>query len=327
MPAAAVPSAAVVSGSFHPASICAAFVAIALAAPATASASLPSAGTNGATDITSTSATLRGTVNPNNEATTWYFEYGTTKSYGSRTDSQGPSGATKGNMAVTAPLSGLASATTYHFRLVAVNGSGTKVGGDKTFKTTTPVSLVASPARVVFSRPTGLSGQVGGPKPGGVKVTLQQDPAPYDARDFKAIATATTDAAGRFSFAQAPGANVAYRVVAATNPRGTSPTVIVGVRNLVTLSLSTAHPKRGRSVLFRGTVGPKRDGQLVRIQKRVSRGWRTVARGVLGVSANTQLSGFSVRLRVRRNGVYRAYVAGDVGNLPGWSRRRAIRVH
>jgi hypothetical protein len=103
--------------------------------------------------------------------------------------------------------------------------------------------------------------------------------------------------------------------------------VIVGVRNLVTLSLSTAHPKRGRTVVFRGTVGPRRDGQLVRIQKRVSRGWRTVARGVLGPATNAQLSSFSVRARVRRNGVYRAYVGGDAANLPGWSRRRAIRVH
>jgi hypothetical protein len=317
----------VASGSLHLARICAVSLVVALAGPATASASLPAAATNAAQDVTSSSATLRGTVNPNNEATTWYFEYGTTKAYGSRTDNQGPTGATKGNIPVTAPVSGLASATTYHFRLVAGNGSGTKLGGDKTFKTTTPVSLVASPARLTFSHPTALSGQVGGAKVAGVKVTLQQVPAPYDARDFKAVATATTDAAGRFSFTQTPGANVAYRVVTATNPRGTSPTVIVGVRNLVTLSLSTAHPKRGRTVVFRGTVGPRRDGQLVRIQKRVSRGWRTVARGVLGPATNPQLSSFSVRARVRRNGVYRAYVGGDAANLPGWSRRRAIRVH
>jgi hypothetical protein len=300
---------------------------VALAGPATASASLPAAATNAAQEITATSATLRGTVNPNNEATTWYFDYGPTKSYGSRTDTQGPTGATKGNVAVSTGVTGLSPATTYHFRLVAVNGSGTKLGGDKTFKTTTPVSLVASPRAIVFSHPTALSGQVGGPKPAGVKVTLQQDPAPYDARDFKAVATATTDAAGRFSFTQTPGANVAYRVVAATNPKGTSPTVIVGVRNLVALTLSTAHPKRGHSVVFRGTAAPRRDGQLVRIQKRVKAGWRTVARGVLGASTNSQLSAFSVRVRVRRNGVYRAYVGGDVANLPGWSRRRAIRVH
>ena len=300
---------------------------VALAGPATASASLPAAATNAPQEITATSATLRGTVNPNNEPTTWYFEYGPTKSYGSRTDTQGPTGATKGNVAVSTAVIGLAPATTYHFRVVAVNGSGTKLGGDKTFKTTTPVSLVASPRVIAFSRPTALSGQVGGPKAAGVKVTLQQDPAPYDARDFKAVATATTDAAGRFSFTQTPGANVAYRVVAATNPKATSPTVIVGVRNLVSLTLSTAHPKRGRSVVFRGTVGPKHDGQLVRVQKRVTGGWRTVARGVLGASPNSQLSAFSVRVRVRRNGVYRAYVGGDVANLPGWSRRRAIRVH
>jgi hypothetical protein len=51
-----------------------------------------------------------------------------------------------------------------------------------------------------------------------------------------------------------------------------------------------------------------------------------VARSVLGASANPQLSSFRVSVRVRRNGVYRAYVAGDVANLAGWSRRRTIRV-
>ena len=38
-----------------------------------------------ATNVTVTSATLNGTVDPNGRATTWYFEYGTTTGYGSQT--------------------------------------------------------------------------------------------------------------------------------------------------------------------------------------------------------------------------------------------------
>ena len=306
--------------------VCAVTSAAALLVPAAALAALPSAATGGAQQVTSTSALLTGTINPNGEATTWYFELGATKSYGNRTDTQGPTGATKGNMKVSATAASLSPGATYHYRLVAVNATGTKLGRDKTFKTPASLTLAASPGTLLFGAPTALSGQLAGSRIAGVKVTLQQDPAPYDARDFKAIATATTDANGHFSITQVPATNTAYRVVAATTPKATSPTVIVGVRNRVTLSLSTAHPRRGRSVVFRGTSGPPRNGQLVRIQKRVAGGWRTVGRTVLGASANPQLSSFRMSVRVRRNGVYRAYVAGDVANLAGWSRRRTIRV-
>ena len=45
----------------------------------------PVAVTGSATNVTPTSATLNGTVDPNGRATTWYFEYGTSTSYGSKT--------------------------------------------------------------------------------------------------------------------------------------------------------------------------------------------------------------------------------------------------
>ena len=45
----------------------------------------PAVTTSPATSITSTNATLNGTVNPNGAATTAYFRYGLTTSYGSYT--------------------------------------------------------------------------------------------------------------------------------------------------------------------------------------------------------------------------------------------------
>ena len=45
----------------------------------------PTVTTKAATSITSTSARLNGTVNPNGHATTYYFEYGPSTSYGSKT--------------------------------------------------------------------------------------------------------------------------------------------------------------------------------------------------------------------------------------------------
>ena len=45
----------------------------------------PQVVTGAATNVTTTSATLNGTVNPSSRATTWYFEYGTSTSYGTKT--------------------------------------------------------------------------------------------------------------------------------------------------------------------------------------------------------------------------------------------------
>ena len=47
--------------------------------------SAPAVVTGAATAVTPTTATLNGTVDPNGRATTWYFEYGTSTSYGTKT--------------------------------------------------------------------------------------------------------------------------------------------------------------------------------------------------------------------------------------------------
>jgi hypothetical protein len=301
-----------------------------LSLPGGAQAAAPSASTGGTQNITQTSALLKGTINPNGEATTYYFQYGTTKAYGSQTPTQGPTAATKGNMPVSAALDGLAPATTYHYRLVAVNASGAKVGGDKTFKTLKPaptVSLSALPARLVYGAGTTLAGQFT-PSPGspvaGIKITLQQDQS-FPFSDFKAAATVKTDAAGHFSFRQIPLTSTSYRVESATNPKATSAAVVVPVAFKVTLSLSTSHPRRGKTVVFSGTVGPQRNGALVRIQKLVHGHWRTVKTGVLAPSPGAAISAYRVRVRVRTRGYYRAYVGGDALNTAGASRRRLIR--
>ena len=87
--------------------------------------------TNAATNFTSSSATLNGTVNPNGLTTTVHFEYGTTTNYGSTTASSSHTGNTTQN--VSANVTGLHPNTTYHFRLVGTNNSGTSYGNDRTF--------------------------------------------------------------------------------------------------------------------------------------------------------------------------------------------------
>lgn len=94
----------------------------------------PTVTTTAATGITSTAATLNGTVNPNGQSTTYYFQYGTTTAYGTNTTSTS-AGSGSTSVAVSANLSGLAPSTTYHFRLVATNASGTTNGLDQSFTT------------------------------------------------------------------------------------------------------------------------------------------------------------------------------------------------
>ena len=79
---------------------------------------------NAATSVSSTTATLSGTITtPVLDVSSYYFQYGTTTSYGS-TATPSPSSATHPvNVTPSVNLSGLLPGTTYHFRLVAVSGS------------------------------------------------------------------------------------------------------------------------------------------------------------------------------------------------------------
>ena len=89
--------------------------------------------TNPATNVTSSSATLNGSLLPHGLTTTVYFQYGRTTSYGSTTPMQSQSGNTYRNIASN--IGGLTTGTTYHFRIVATNSAGTRMGGDRTFTT------------------------------------------------------------------------------------------------------------------------------------------------------------------------------------------------
>ena len=77
--------------------------------------------------ITQSGSTLSGTVNANGVATTAYFEYGTTSTYGNTTPAQSI-GASRTATPFSQNLTNLAPNTTYHYRLVAVNAGGTTRG-------------------------------------------------------------------------------------------------------------------------------------------------------------------------------------------------------
>ncbi|OFZ27557.1 MAG: hypothetical protein A3D92_08015, partial [Bacteroidetes bacterium RIFCSPHIGHO2_02_FULL_44_7] len=101
-----------------------------------ASYNKPSVTTLSYSNITSTSATLNGSVNPNGSATTTWFEYGTNSTLSTYTQTPAQSiesGST--SQTVSANLNGLNPSTTYYYRLVASNSAGTQYGSILNFTT------------------------------------------------------------------------------------------------------------------------------------------------------------------------------------------------
>ena len=94
----------------------------------------PTAVTSKASQITASSSRLEGRMNPLGLRAEFYFEYGTTPSYGSKSPNR------DGGLQITPRttferLSSLEPETTYHYRLVASNQEGTTHGEDTTFTT------------------------------------------------------------------------------------------------------------------------------------------------------------------------------------------------
>jgi sugar lactone lactonase YvrE len=97
----------------------------------------PFAKTGSGTTSSATQATLGGVVNPDGSESKYFFEYGTTTSYGTKTEELS-AGAGLSNLEESKKITGLASSTTYHFRIVATNSLGKTVGKDGVFKTPPP---------------------------------------------------------------------------------------------------------------------------------------------------------------------------------------------
>lgn len=96
---------------------------------------LPASATTGdATAISTTGATIAGTVDGGGAPGTWRVLYGPTAAYGSATAPQAV-GASLSPVAVAGVLSGLAPFTGYHYAVELTTAAGTVTGADRTFAT------------------------------------------------------------------------------------------------------------------------------------------------------------------------------------------------
>jgi len=87
--------------------------------------------------VATTTAILRGTVNPTDLETTYWFEYGTDANFGSGTKTTPQKSLAAAAVTLTAgdTVTGLQSNTTYYYRTVAQNSAGTSRGDSQSFKT------------------------------------------------------------------------------------------------------------------------------------------------------------------------------------------------
>jgi len=283
-------------------------LALPVSAGQAAARTAPNVSTAGASAVTYSSAILSGSVDPRGQNTTYFFQYGPTRSYGSQTPLS-PAGSGTVTIRVTQSISGLQALSTYHYRIVASSPAGTSAGRDRTF--TTPkiplaVAITGVPDPVVFGNSFFVEGTLSGTGAGSHEIVLQANPYPY-LRGFEAVGNPElTNPVGGFSFPfLGLLENAQLRVVTVGKPAVSSPVVLENVA--VRVSFHARAVGRGWVRLF-GTVAPAEVGALVGFQL-LQTGHRSVNEGGTVVRPGTPtVSSFSRVVPVRRAGLYRALI-------------------
>ena len=246
------------------------------------SAAAPVVQTGTAQGASTTGVTLTGSVNPGGGTTNWYFEYGPTTSYGTKTPAKAAGNGTS-VVGVSAAIDKLAAGSTYHYRVVASNSGGTSYGSDVTFTTVAALTLTASTGESVFGHGVTLSGVVWSRQTGVQVAVLAQ---PYGSSSFSTVATVTTGPGGTWTYLSQPNILTTYK---ASAPDGSSTTATVGLRPAVSLHVIT-----GNRFATRVVAGKSFEGRTVQLQRLLpGNRWVTLSR---------------VKLNARSGGVFSALV-------------------
>jgi hypothetical protein len=286
-----------------------------LALPAAAQAAVvPKVSTNGAREVSYGSAVLTGSVNPNGSNTSYYFQYGLTKAYGSQT-AIADAGAGAKAVSVRLPISGLQPLTVYHYRLVAVNAAGASIGDDEKLLTTkVPLSLaiLSSPNPVPFGGTVTIQGTLSGTDNANRAVVLQANPFPYTS-GFQSIGNpGLTLANGEFKFVVLnQEQSTQFRVF--STPGKPVVSAVTQENVAVRVSSHVARTKRRGFARIYGTVTPAVVGAQVGVL-RIAKGHGILAGGTVVKPRNSISGQFSRVVRVQK-GAYRVLVKVAPGGV------------
>jgi hypothetical protein len=296
-----------------------------LAAPALAAA--PTATTGAASAITYQSATLTGTVNPGDEPTEVYFQYGTTDNYGLQSAPTAlPTGKT--TVSVSIPISGLTAFTGYHYRIVATNATTITPGHDKAFTTAKiplALAITAAPNPVTFGDPVTIEGTLSGTGNANAPVQLQQAQFPYTA-GFSNVGNAElTLSDGTFVFnVLGLALNTEYRVVSGIT---TSATVSVADAVSVALRAKATGTKKRPTIHFSGTIAPAEPSARIAFERLIGTSWKVVGGTVAVAAVSNGTVGFSSTVRVHHSGFFRALVLPVEGaHVSGYSETLVVKL-
>ena len=229
----------------------------------------PTVATESASGVTPSAATLNATVNPNGETVSdCHFEYGTTSSYGSSAPCTSLPGSGTTPVAVSASITGLTANTTYHYRIVATNPTGTSYGADREF--------TAAP-----NAPTAVTGEATSVKQTSATLNATVDPEGQTVSDCHFEYGTTSSYGSSAPCTSLPGSGTTpvavsasitgltanttyhYRIVA-TNPTGTSygaDKEFTAAPNAPTAVTGEATSVKQTSATLNATVDP--EGQTV----------------------------------------------------------------
>jgi hypothetical protein len=275
--------------------------------------------------ITPTGATLNGTIDPRGSTTSYHFDYGLDTSYGSVSTPNGSVAAGQGNQGASSTITDLQPGTTYHFRIVADNGTGgPQTGADQTFITGPAAAASATDITAVKATLTGVVNSHGAsakyhfeysgagetlttdevdasPVDGDTPVTAVSGPlrpgTVYTVRTVIVVVTdpntgasiTTTGAAGTFTTDPAP-------LAATAAVTGVTPSAA---------TFSGSYDTNGRSGSYQFIVGSSTSPYLAQTDPVAVSGSGTASGGLVNLPAGQT---YHVRLAVRSDG---ATVLGD----------------
>jgi hypothetical protein len=265
--------------------------------------------TGSAQGASTSGVTLTGSVNPQGNATTWWFEYGLTTSYGSKTAAKS-AGSGSAATGVSAAITKLTAGTTYHYRLVAQSSAGTTRGSDVTFNTIAAVSLQSSTTQVVYGAPVTISGTIA-TRQSGVTVSVLQEP--FGQTSFSTLGTVVTGPGGTWSYQVRPKMQTSYQAKA---PEGTSITMTVGVRPAVSLRVIT-----GKRFTTKVTAAKTFTGKVVQLQRLLpGNRWETLAKAKLNTNSSAIFPASKLPLGTSLVRIAMSVNQAGAGYLGGFSR-------